>query len=225
MSIPTLSHKVKKGETLASIAKKRGFAGKDQKKIFAAKYNGKLRKLRSGLDTIEIGDIVNFPAVTAAKLDDLIKKLNAWINALELSLDSAHQLKEAELKALKKDRDYYLTRVKVIIKRSEAGINLEPEKRRAERDCRIWFELEKSLSIPQIATCGALLNQVAALQNEYRKKLKGSLIIELKTIMDVQKEIWSLETLIVRSIKAERDAQSLLRGAIGIAKKLKASMF
>lgn len=225
MSIPTLSHKVKKGETLASIAKARGFAGKDQKKIFAAQYNGKLRKLRKGPDTIEIGDIVNFPIVTAAKLDDLIKKLKAWQDALTLSLDSAHQLKNGELADLKEDRDRHLKRLKKIIIRVQDGPKIDRAKRSAALDCEFWFKVEDFPSISQIPKCGVLLSLIEAQNKEFLKGADTAVKKELQRIKEVQIEIWALEGLLAKSIKAERDVQSLLWDAIGIAKKLKASTF
>jgi|GEM_PF-2702855 len=105
MKLPTITHKVKKGENLTSIAKKYGFPGSAWRSIYNAKYNKEFKKKNKDPNVIEPGSEVKIPIISKAKLDDGYWAIAGLVGDLEnaiSALDDIDRGIEKVKKAIKK---------------------------------------------------------------------------------------------------------------------------
>ncbi len=76
MPLPIRHHTLKKGETFAGVLKKNGFPASAAKQIYS-RYNAALKKTKSDPKTLEPGDEIRFPTMTAAQIE------TAWTQVFE----------------------------------------------------------------------------------------------------------------------------------------------
>lgn len=162
MAIPTMSHTVKKGETLIGIVKKHGFNGKAYKKIYGAPYNAKLRKKRPDPNVILPGDVVNLPIVSKNKLeaawDVVFNAKNALTDPLEEKKSRLLSLLGPNRKILAETKKE-LAQIKADAKVATPGYGKSYEKKL--RECqKPW--LDKSRGLGGMVECTVALAKYEA---------------------------------------------------------------
>lgn len=122
MAVQTIDFKVRKGDNLWDIVGKYGFPSKDWKKIYNAPYNKAFRKKCPNPNVIQPGDIFVLPRFTPrdvadlmsrmTRVQDLLIRADAVVTNMEKTIKGAEaaikkkkEVKEAEIKKLKKDAE------------------------------------------------------------------------------------------------------------------------
>ncbi len=125
-TIQTIEFKVRKGDNLWNIVGNYGFPAKDWKKIYNAPYNKAFRKKCPDPHVIQPGNVFVLPRFAPrdiailmnqmARIQDLLIRADAVVIHMEKTLKSAEtsikkkkEVKEAEIKKLKKDAEAMVT--------------------------------------------------------------------------------------------------------------------
>ena len=121
-TLQTVKFKVRKGDNLWDIVGKYGFPPKDWKKIYNAPYNKEFKKKRPDPNVIQPGDIFVLPKFTSRDIADIMNRMKVvqdlliradaivsnmekTIKGAETAIKKSKEVKEAEIKKLKRDAE------------------------------------------------------------------------------------------------------------------------
>lgn len=107
MKLPTRTYKLLKGERMLTAVTKHGFRGADVEKIFKAKFNSKIQKLRKKYTDVTAGDEIELPLITKKHVNtirDMVLELAyAVSDDLTVTEDLLERV-ELDIKAAKERR-------------------------------------------------------------------------------------------------------------------------
>ncbi|MFA3918808.1 hypothetical protein [Ruegeria hyattellae] len=167
-------HTMRKGETLASVLKARGFPTSAVSKIFKAPYNSKLRKERGDPKSIEPGDVVHIPSHSKATIKTMWENFNDIFWGADEALGVTDLRKKiAEIEANITDLETSISDMKAIYYHGTDKL------RKSAETCRKRLAQEK-MQIGAMALCVTEVVKWAKVQEDANKAFSGRLAAEEK---------------------------------------------
>lgn len=75
MTVETIEHRVRRGETLQDIVQSAGFPRREWRRIYDATYNRAFKSLRPDPDSIQPGDRLMLPRFNAHQIADIVQRI------------------------------------------------------------------------------------------------------------------------------------------------------